>query len=131
MATGTANVSANPALSTVTMNKSAIPNARWSPSDVRNRLLVKKLSWLAISDGTACTSRNTAISAIAMTIVAPAANATALKIRSPSAPLLVRFGTAVERDEVGSDILELSPSAGAAVDDGTRGVPETSGCNAM
>ena len=85
MATGTASSSANTELSTVTMNRSRMPNRRLSASAVMNSALVKKLALLARSDGTARMSRKIAISAMAMTIVAPAATAIALEHAVPEA----------------------------------------------
>ena len=82
-ATGTASTSALIELSTVTMNKSRIPNASCSASVVLNWALVKKFAWFARNDGTARINRNIAISRIAITIVEPAAAATNLKSRSP------------------------------------------------
>src|ERR1700682_6532175 len=87
MATGTASSSANTELSTVTANRSRIPNARLAASEVLNCVLVKKFAWSARSDGTARINKKTAINTIAMTIVEPAAIATALKSRSPSRPV--------------------------------------------
>ena len=70
-------------LSTVTMNRSRIPNASFAGSLVLNSALVKKFAWLARNDGTARSNRNVAISPIAITIVDPAAAATSLNSRSP------------------------------------------------
>ena len=81
--TGTASASANNELSTVTMNKSRIPNARLSTSVVENSVLVKKLTVLACKDGMARTRRKKAINAMKITMVAPEATAIALKIASP------------------------------------------------
>ena len=85
-AIGTANTSADIELSTVTMNKSRIPNARCSAVVVSNSALVKKFAWFARSDGMARTNRNTAISTTATTIVEPAPAATDLNSRSPAPP---------------------------------------------
>src|SRR5579875_283499 len=82
-ATGTANTRANNELSNVTMNRSRIPNARFSGSVVSNWALVKKFVWFARSDGTAWISRNIAINTMAITTVKPAATATDLNSRSP------------------------------------------------
>ena len=84
-ATGTASTRAHIELSTVTMNKSRIPNASWSPSVVSNCALVKKFAWFARNDGMARISRNIAISRIAITIVEPAAAAS--RLEQPVAPL--------------------------------------------
>lgn len=79
---GTATISAKIELSTVTMNRSRIPNRRWSAFVVENSALVKKLASLAMTEGTARINRNSAISAMAPTIVAPAAVASDRKIVS-------------------------------------------------
>ena len=63
-----------------------MPNRRLSESDVLNSELVMKLALFACNDGTALMIRNSAISAIALMIVAPAANAREPKIRSPHRP---------------------------------------------
>ena len=88
-AIGTARTSALIELSTVTMNRSRIPNASLLGLVVLKSALVKKFAWLARSDGTARSSRNTAISAIATTIVTPAATASDLNSRSPRRPARV------------------------------------------
>src|ERR1700739_4823401 len=82
-ATGTATSKAVTELSTVTMNRSRMANARWSALVVLNSALVKKFAWFARNDGTARTRRNIAISAIAITIVEPAAAANNLNSWSP------------------------------------------------
>ena len=82
-ATGTANTSANDELSTVTVNRSRIPNDSFAGSLVLKSALVKKFAWFARNDGTARSNRNVAISPIAITIVDPAAAATSLNSRSP------------------------------------------------
>ncbi len=70
IAIGTANTNAQIELSTVTMNKSRMPKARFFASVVSNRALVKKFAWFTRNDGTARSSKNTAISTIATTMVA-------------------------------------------------------------
>lgn len=84
-AMGTASTSALSELSTVTMSRSRMPNASRCGSLVLNWALVKKFAWLTRNDGTARSNRNTAINAIATTIVNPAAAAIALNSRSPAA----------------------------------------------
>ena len=86
IAIGTAMISANTELSTVTMNRSRMPKRRLSESVVRNSVLVRKFAWLACSDGIALTIRNSAIRAIAPMMVAPAAIAMDLKTVSPHRP---------------------------------------------
>ena len=83
IATGTANAMAQSELSTVTMKRSRIPNARLLLSVVSNSALVKKFAWLARSDGMAWTSRKIAIRPMAIVIVEPATAATDLNSRSP------------------------------------------------
>ena len=73
IAIGTAITRAKSELSTVTRNRSRMPNRRFSASVVANSELVKKLALFACSDGIARISRNSAISTIATMIVAPAA----------------------------------------------------------
>ncbi len=69
IAIGTAKAMAHSELSSVTMNRSRMPNARLLPSVVLNCALVKKFAWLARSAGIAWTRRNIAIRPIAMVIV--------------------------------------------------------------
>ena len=100
IAIGIAMSSANTELNTVTMNRSRMPKRRLSASLVTNSVLVKKLAWLACSDGIARISRNSAISAMATTMVAPAARRWTGRCVSPRRPsplfearrLPVRFG---------------------------------------
>ena len=82
-ATGTAKAMAQSELSTVTIKRSRIPNARLLLSAVSNCALVKKFAWLARSDGMAWTSRKIAIRPMAIVIDEPATAATDLKSRSP------------------------------------------------
>src|ERR1700739_1684513 len=109
-AIGTASSSALTELSTVTMNKSRMPNARWSAFVVLNSALVKKLAWFARNDGTARTNRKIAISAIAITIVKPAAAASDLNSRSSRRVLWpsAGFGTV---GFVPVDVLTSGPEA--------------------
>ncbi|BEL58010.1 hypothetical protein Isolate57596_49390 [Mycobacteroides abscessus subsp. abscessus] len=86
MATGTAITKAKTALSTVTMNRSRMPNRRLFSSVVLNSALVRKLALSARSEGTARISRKIAIRAMADTIVAPAAVARPLNSCSPQRP---------------------------------------------
>ena len=86
MAIGTAIISAKIELSTVTRNRSAMPNRRLSGSVVTNSELVMKLALFACSDGIARMRRKSAIRPIAPMIVAPAAIAIDLKTRSPHRP---------------------------------------------
>ena len=60
-----------------------MPNRRLSASVVLNSVLVRKLTWSAASDGIALTIRNSAISAMAAMIIAPAAIAIEWKMVSP------------------------------------------------
>ena len=86
MAIGTAITKAKIELSTVTRKRSAMPNRRLSGSVVTNSELVMKLALFACSDGIALMIRKSAIRPIAPMIVAPAAIAIDLKMRSPQRP---------------------------------------------
>src|ERR1700761_1668043 len=86
-AIGTANAIAHSDLSSVTMNRSRMPNAILVLSTVLNCALVKKFAWFARSAGIAWISRNIAISPITMVIVEAARAAADLKSRSPAGAL--------------------------------------------
>ena len=116
IAIGTAISNANSELRMVTWNSSAIPNRRLSESVVLNSELVMKLALFACSDGTACTIKKSAMSAIAPMIVAPAARAREPKIRSPHRPL-PRSADADFPDPgagIAVDIIEVCPAGGGA-----------------
>src|SRR3984957_10289615 len=83
----TAKAIAHIELSSVTMNRSRMPNASLLLSTVLNCALVKKFAWLARSAGIARTRRNIAISPITMVIVEAARAATDLNSRSPAGAL--------------------------------------------
>src|SRR6201996_1483129 len=87
IAIGTAKAIAHSELSSVTMNRSRMPNASFALSTVLNCALVKKFAWLARSAGIALTRRNIAISPITMVIVEAARPATDLNRRSPARAL--------------------------------------------
>src|SRR5579859_124984 len=129
IATGTARTRAKTELSTVTMKRSRIPNARFSASLVLKVALVKKFAWLARSDGHARINRKIAISAMAMTTVEPVATASDLNARSPKRPVLppIDFGAGLAPR--GSDTLGMVAPGGAVLDGAPSG--RTSGCRAM
>ena len=106
IAIGTAKAIAHSELSSVTMNRSRMPNASLLLSTVLNCALVKKFAWLARSAGIALTRRNIAISPITMVIVEAARAATDLNSRSPAralAPSPALRGGAVAVDMMALD----------------------------
>ena len=116
IAIGTAIISANSELRMVTCNKPAMPNRRLSESVVLNSELVMKLALFACSYGTACTISNSAMSAIAAMIVAPAARAREPKTLSPHRPLPRRPAGDFPDPSVGIavDTIELCPAGRGA-----------------
>src|SRR5690606_1827627 len=117
-------------LSTVTMSRSLMPKRRLSGSVVSNSVLVKKLTVSALSEGTARISRNSAISAIAATMIAPDAVAMERNIVS-ARPLCGAVPTPAAWSVLGSfGICAVSP-AGSGPVDSDRSDPVTSGCTVI
>jgi len=79
--------SAKTELSTVTTSRLRIPKRNLLTSLTTKSSVVKKLAWLARKAGTACTSRNTAISTIATMMEMPEAVVRLRKTMSPRRPV--------------------------------------------
>ena len=129
IATGTASTRAKTELSTVTMKRSRMPNARLSASVVLKLALVKKFAWLAQqrrhTRGSAGRSRSVRWRSRSWNLQRSRATGRSVPEAAGAAPVAFGAGLAPR----GSDTLGMVAPGDAVLDGAPSG--RTSGCRAM